>query len=351
MSYRKTFTEAYDQVKIGLKEQDTDHEVSMARGQLEAIADKALQLSSMLKEKPEMGNPLEAWVQSKLTRAKDDITAVHDYMAYTPDNAMEEVEEGLVKEEDAYDNERFIIIGGKAKIDGGNTPDKKDHVYAPDAKTALQLHKQGKKVYKEELEEGFASNLIVKAKEIAKKLSGNMTKAYDEIEKLAKGLSKDPEVAVELRKQNEETDRPKPSNPNPKEIDEKFQDGFAVRFFDPSNKKRFAAAFKTKKDAEDKAAQLKKDGLKDITITKHNLNFKESDIYGSDLMGKISDSQLANIKKTWAKKTPKDVTQGIRDMIKKMDTPTKLAIQFADINILSKLVKEDISKFVNDGEE
>jgi hypothetical protein len=56
-----------------------------------------------------------------------------------------------VNEEDAYDNERFIIIGGKAKIDGGNTPDKKDHVYAPDAKTALQLHKQGKKVYKEEL--------------------------------------------------------------------------------------------------------------------------------------------------------------------------------------------------------
>ena len=55
-------------------------------------------------------------------------------------------------EEDAYDNERFIIIGGKAKIDGGNTPDKKDHVYAPDAKTALQLHKQGKKVYKESIQ-------------------------------------------------------------------------------------------------------------------------------------------------------------------------------------------------------
>ena len=58
----------------------------------------------------------------------------------------------VVKEEDAYDNERFIIIGGKAKIDGGNTPDKKDHVYAPDAKTALQLHKQGKKVYKEAIQ-------------------------------------------------------------------------------------------------------------------------------------------------------------------------------------------------------
>jgi len=59
------------------------------------------------------------------------------------------------------------------------------------------------------------------------------------------------------------------------DVDEKFQDGFAVRFFDPSNGKRFAAAYPNKKDAEDKAAQLKRDGLKDITITKHNLNFKE----------------------------------------------------------------------------
>ena len=58
-------------------------------------------------------------------------------------------------------------------------------------------------------------------------------------------------------------------------IQEKRQEGFAVRFFDPSNKKRFAAAYPNRKDAEDKAAQLKKDGLKDITITKHTLNFKE----------------------------------------------------------------------------
>ena len=56
-------------------------------------------------------------------------------------------------------------------------------------------------------------------------------------------------------------------------IQEKRQDGFAVRFFDPSNKKRFAVAYKTKKDADDKAAQLKRDGLKDITITKHMINF------------------------------------------------------------------------------
>ena len=59
-------------------------------------------------------------------------------------------------------------------------------------------------------------------------------------------------------------------------IQEKIQQGFAVRFLDPANKKRFAVAFKTKKDADDKAAQLKKDGLKDISITQHTLNFKEA---------------------------------------------------------------------------
>ena len=59
-------------------------------------------------------------------------------------------------------------------------------------------------------------------------------------------------------------------------IQEKRQEGFAVRFLDPANKKRFAVAFKTKKDADDKAAQLKKDGLKDISITQHTLNFKEA---------------------------------------------------------------------------
>ena len=56
-----------------------------------------------------------------------------------------------VKEEDAYDNDRFIIKNGKATVDNSNTADNKDHVHAPDAKIALQLHKQGKKVYKEEL--------------------------------------------------------------------------------------------------------------------------------------------------------------------------------------------------------
>ena len=61
-----------------------DHEISMARGELEAIADKALKLSSMLQGKTDDAQ-LEAWVQSKITKAKDYINSVTDYMEYNPD--------------------------------------------------------------------------------------------------------------------------------------------------------------------------------------------------------------------------------------------------------------------------
>ena len=46
-----------------------DHEISMARGELEAISDKALKLSSILQGKTDDAQ-LEAWVQSKITKAK-----------------------------------------------------------------------------------------------------------------------------------------------------------------------------------------------------------------------------------------------------------------------------------------
>ena len=84
------------------------------------------------------------------------------------------------------------------------------------------------------------------------------------------------------------------------DVDEKFTSGFAVRFLDPANKKRFAVAFKTKKDADDKAAQLKRDGLKDITITKHDLNFKEetpANATGTAVAGTGDDSSTVVVKK------------------------------------------------------
>ena len=138
--FRQTMSEALKQVR-GIKEQDDkDHEISMARGELEAIADKATQLSSALQGKSDEGNPLEAWVQSKITKAKDYINSVSDYMMYKP----EEVEEAT-----------------------------------------------------------YGWTLVSKAKDIAKKFKDNITKAVAEIEKLEKGLSKNPTVDAELRKYNE----------------------------------------------------------------------------------------------------------------------------------------------------
>jgi len=220
--YRKTLTEAYNQVRRFKEQDEKDHEVSMARGELEAIADKATQLASMLQGKSDDGNPLEAWVQSKITKAKDYINSVSDYMMYNPDMKQnEELEEG-----DAYDNNRYMMkkyMGQVlARIDNSNTKDGKDHVYAPNAQIAKQLYKQGKKVYREETldEKTYGWTLVSKAKDLAKKYANNYTKAVDEIEKLEKGLSKNPTVEKELLKYNEDTQRPSPAKPNSKELEE-----------------------------------------------------------------------------------------------------------------------------------
>ena len=89
MSFIKESYAAYKKVQ-----EAKDHEISMARGELEAIADKATQLASMLQGKSDEGNPLEAWVQSKITKAKDYINSVSDYMMYNPKiNESYELEE------------------------------------------------------------------------------------------------------------------------------------------------------------------------------------------------------------------------------------------------------------------
>jgi hypothetical protein len=89
MSFIKESYVAYKKVQ-----EAADHEISMARGELEAIADKAAQLASMLQGKSDEGNPLEAWVQSKITKAKDYINSVSDYLMYNPEiNESYELEE------------------------------------------------------------------------------------------------------------------------------------------------------------------------------------------------------------------------------------------------------------------
>jgi hypothetical protein len=57
-----------------------------------------------------------------------------------------------IKEEDAYQNDRFAVSGNSAKIDNANTSDKSNHVHAPNAKTAVAMYKAGVKSYKDNAE-------------------------------------------------------------------------------------------------------------------------------------------------------------------------------------------------------
>ena len=66
------------------------------------------------------------------------------------------------------------------------------------------------------------------------------------------------------------------------------------------------------------------------------------------LKPRLNPQQIANIKKVFQKKKASDITQSVKDMIKKMDIPTQLAIKQADIPHLSKLVEEEYLPEFND---
>ena len=59
----------------------SDAEGQMAKGELQVMAKKAQELAAMMQDDTQ----LEAWVQSKITKAKDYINSVHDYMNGNPD--------------------------------------------------------------------------------------------------------------------------------------------------------------------------------------------------------------------------------------------------------------------------
>jgi len=80
-----------------------------------------------------------------------------------------------------------------------------------------------------------------------------------------------------------------------------------VRYRDPLNKKRFAVPFKTAEKAKEKMDQLKRDGVKEIEITKDILRgkFKEElDLQETNPMGytvKFANSKGAKIATAWYK--------------------------------------------------
>jgi len=61
--------------------EERDAEGQMAIGELKVLAQKAQELAGMMKDDTQ----LEGWVQSKITKAKDYISSVHDYMNGNPD--------------------------------------------------------------------------------------------------------------------------------------------------------------------------------------------------------------------------------------------------------------------------
>jgi len=92
--------------------EEDDHEISMARGELEAISDKALKLSSMLQGKSDETDGLEAWVQSKITKAKDYINSVVDYMTYNPEFANEHMIEAFTDQQIAKLRKEYEPLRG-----------------------------------------------------------------------------------------------------------------------------------------------------------------------------------------------------------------------------------------------
>ena len=112
-----------------------------------------------------------------------------------------------------------------------------------------------------------------------------------------------------------------------------------VRYRDPLNKKRFAIPYKDAAKAQEKMAQLKRDGVKEIEITKDILRGKFKEDASDYLKSKLNSTQIQNIKKTWQTNKASDVTPAVKAMIKNMDIPTQLAIKQANIPHLSKLVE------------
>ena len=66
---------------LGSNNKDDDESAEMAKTQLRALANKAMALAMYLTD----DMIVEPWVQSKIAVAKDQVTAVHDYMVYGGD--------------------------------------------------------------------------------------------------------------------------------------------------------------------------------------------------------------------------------------------------------------------------
>src|SRR6056300_1199173 len=311
--YRNTMSELLKQVR-GIKEQDEkDHEISMARGELEAIADKATQLASALQGKSDDGNPLEAWVQSKITKAKDYINSVSDYLMYNPD--MKQNEETILEYTQQQIKQAYGIL---------NDPRYK---------------------------------------------GGNYDGAVAAIEKLAKGLSKQKDVANALKRANEEnskelqkdrTDNYKDKN---KELEEKFtvqitkKDGTTMelgRYNTAAEAQRFVDMYGKGAKVKKEEFELEEASLKDIFTA--NQEGKKADEIAKKLGMSVSDIKKI-LGEEMGEVSEENLDEFTSDMIKRLKKsystmPQRLSTDQAnalsrhldrlDLTSLKQLAKEKI---------
>ena len=173
-----------------------------------------------------------------------------------------------------------------------------------------------KGMQKEEAIVEFTSQQIKQAYGIAndpRYKQGNYDGAIKAIEKLAKGLSKHPDVANVLKRTNED-------------INERYSVKFSY-----SKGGKIANAYYDDKDEAEKF-------IKSV-ISKGGKAIMTMEDAGDYLRSKMNPTQIANIKKVWQGKKASDVTPAVKDMIKRLDIPTQLAIKQANVPHLSKLVE------------
>ena len=60
--------------------------------------------------------------------------------------------------------------------------------------------------------------------------------------------------------------------------------------------------------------------------------------------GKLNKDQIATIKNTWKDKTASDVTQGVKDMVKKYDAFTRMDLKKANIKHISNLINDEVQQ-------
>jgi len=113
--HKKPFMEGYD---------DTEQEVSMAGSELYGAAKHAKQLLALIQQH---GNTqgLEAWQQSKITKAADYLNSVLQSLDYDTNNNDHDIPEGVGSQEGRYEFET-TILNPNLNIDDENSPEEID---------------------------------------------------------------------------------------------------------------------------------------------------------------------------------------------------------------------------------